>query len=103
MIGKRIIVIEAPVQLQVVAIATIDGWTISGMYNHTIGPSDKPKFAIYTASPENINMIPIIPAAESVAFSEGLTKKPIEMNNKAIVPTKVPNWRIDFLPYLLSK
>jgi hypothetical protein len=45
---------EADAQLAAVLNGILFGYNISGIYNHTIGPNDNPKFAINIINPIRI-------------------------------------------------
>jgi hypothetical protein len=95
-IGKKNITIKAPIQFIIVEYGIIFGWTISGIYNQTTGPSESPKLAKNNTSP------PIINTFESSTF-DSLIKHPI-----AIIPfdtndPKHPACKIVLLPSLESR
>jgi hypothetical protein len=73
-IGNRMITADAQIQLVAVEKGTIFGWTISGIYSHTIGPKDRPNTAIYIKRPKRIKACPGPP------LSSPLMKKPIATN-----------------------
>lgn len=54
-IGNNMITVVAEAQFASVENGTIFGSTISGMYNHTRGPNERPKFAIKITNPITIN------------------------------------------------
>ena len=88
---------EADIQFVAVEKGIIFGWTISGMYNHTTGPRDTPKTAIYRNKPRRIKSWP---ASLLNCLSN---KNPRNSKALLIAAIKVPNWRIVFLPKVNSK
>jgi hypothetical protein len=79
-IGNIITIREAQIQFVAVVNGTISGWTISGMYNHTIGPRDTPKIPININNPTRTSASPI------ELSSDPLFKKNPIPTNKQLTP-----------------
>lgn len=75
------------------------GSKISGIYNQTTGPKESPKSAIKIINPLIINT-----EANVFVFAPlPWTIKPMPIITNEIIPTKVPNCKIVFLPNFVNK
>lgn len=95
--GKPIMHTAAPNRFVIVEYGIMFGSTISGMYNHTIGPNVNPKNVIKTHMPI---IMAIDWGTESLKSNAFLKKNEMATMPRHTMQTNVPNWIKNFLPFL---